>query len=277
MSNDSVSAAIAKSMVASTARSTCRFSTRFVASTACGGSFAILCAAASAAASTSSSGHTWLASPISAARCALMRSPVNAYSFASSRLVCSGHVSGPPSAATSPTVHVRVGEVRRLGHVDDVGERDHAAAEADRGTVDRGDDRDAAPDHVEHELAALGDHVVPQRAVLRHAVEQVEVAAGRERAALAGDDGDARVGVGAQLREQLREPEVQLVVDRVELLGTRRGARCGRAVGLDADDVGQVVVHRGSFHDWSGRPRMRVAMMFFWICDVPPMTLCARL
>ena len=22
---------------------------------------------------------------------------------------------------------------------------------------------------------------------------------------------------------------------------------------------------------------MRVAMMFFWICDVPPMTLCARL
>jgi hypothetical protein len=26
-----------------------------------------------------------------------------------------------------------------------------------------------------------------------------------------------------------------------------------------------------------GRPRIRVAMMFFWICDVPPMTLCARL
>ena len=34
VSNDSVSAAIAKSMVASTARSTCRFSTRLVASTA---------------------------------------------------------------------------------------------------------------------------------------------------------------------------------------------------------------------------------------------------
>ena len=39
-----VSAAIAKSIVASTARSTCRFSTRFVASTACCGSAAILCA-----------------------------------------------------------------------------------------------------------------------------------------------------------------------------------------------------------------------------------------
>src|SRR5262249_10979083 len=38
VSNDSVSAAIAKSMVASTARSTCRFRTRLVASTACRGS-----------------------------------------------------------------------------------------------------------------------------------------------------------------------------------------------------------------------------------------------
>ena len=26
-----------------------------------------------------------------------------------------------------------------------------------------------------------------------------------------------------------------------------------------------------------GRPRIRVAMMFFWICEVPPITLCARL
>ena len=86
-----------------------------------------------------------------------------------------------------PDRHVRVRQVRRLGHVHDVGERDHAAAEADRRTVDRGDDGDAAPDHVEHELAAFGDHVAAQRAVLRHPVEQIEVAAGGERAAFAGD------------------------------------------------------------------------------------------
>ena len=41
---------------------------------------------------------------LQAARAAGMRSPVNAYSFARSRLVCNGHVSGPPSAATRPTV-----------------------------------------------------------------------------------------------------------------------------------------------------------------------------
>src|SRR5262249_384488 len=57
VSNDSVSAAIAKSMVASTARSTCMLRTRFVASTACRGSAAILRAAASAAESTSPSGQ----------------------------------------------------------------------------------------------------------------------------------------------------------------------------------------------------------------------------
>ena len=38
-------------------------------------------------------------------------------------------------------------------------------------------------------------------------------------------DRDPRVGVGTELREQPREPEVQLLVDRVELLGTRRAAR----------------------------------------------------
>jgi hypothetical protein len=58
VSNDWLSAAIAKSMVASTARSTCRFSTRRVISTAWRGSLAILCAAASADESTSPSGHT---------------------------------------------------------------------------------------------------------------------------------------------------------------------------------------------------------------------------
>ena len=104
-----------------------------------------------------------------------------------------------------PDGHVRVRQVRRLRHVHDVGERDHAAAEADRGAVDRRDHRDPAPDHVEHELAAFGDHVAAQRAVVRHAVEEVEVAARRERAALAGDHRDARVGVGAELREQPRE------------------------------------------------------------------------
>ena len=75
-----------------------------MASTACWGSAAILRAASIAAVSTSSSGTTWLARPISLARAAGMRSPVNAYSLASSRLVWSGQVSGPPSAATRPTV-----------------------------------------------------------------------------------------------------------------------------------------------------------------------------
>jgi hypothetical protein len=29
--------------------------------------------------------------------------------------------------------------------------------------------------------------------------------------------------------------------------------------------------------DHSYSPKIRDAMMFFWICDVPPITLCARL
>ena len=92
-----------------------------------------------------------------------------------------------------PDGHVRIGQVRRLGHVHDVGERDHAAAEPDRRAVDRGDDRDPAAQHVEHELAPLRDHVAAQRSVVDHAVEQIEVAAGGEGAPLPGDHRDTRV------------------------------------------------------------------------------------
>ena len=76
---------------------------RLVSSVARWGSLAIFAAQARARSSTSSSGQTWLTSPISAARAAGMRSPVRAYSLASWRLVSSGQVTGPPSAATSPT------------------------------------------------------------------------------------------------------------------------------------------------------------------------------
>ena len=207
--------------------------------------------------------------------------------------------------------HVRVRQVRRLRHVHHVGERDHTAAEPDGRTVDRGDHGDPTPDHVEHELAALGDHARAEREVVRHPVEEIEVATGRERASFPGDHRDARIGVGTELGEQPGEREVQVLVDRVELLGSRQADDAHRTVGLDADHVREVVVHaarpplgtarpalerpcdigwltgpadlRRAVHSGSplgqlvGRPRMRVAMMFFWICDVPPITLWARL
>ena len=178
--------------------------------------------------------------------------------------------------------HVRVRQVGRLCHVDDVRERDHAAAEAHGRSVDRGHHGDPAADHVEHELPALRDHVASQRAVLRHPVEQIEVAAGRERAPFTGDDRDARVGVRAEQREETGQSQVQLLVHGVELVGTGEPDDPHRAVGLDADHAGKAVVHRSSFPGTpctqaAGRPRIRVAMMFFWICEVPPITLCARL
>ena len=92
---DRSSALSAKSSVARTARSSWMLTTRLVSSTAPLGSLAMRCAQAMAWSSTSSSGQTWLTSPISAARSAGMRSPVSAYSLASWRLVSSGHTTGP--------------------------------------------------------------------------------------------------------------------------------------------------------------------------------------
>jgi hypothetical protein len=53
--------------------------------------------------------------------------------------------------------HVRVGQVRARRQVDDVRQRDQAAAQAGRRAVDGGDHRDTAAGHTEHEFAAVRD------------------------------------------------------------------------------------------------------------------------
>jgi hypothetical protein len=136
--------------------------------------------------------------------------------LARSTLVCNGQVSGRHEADGD----VGVGQVGRFGHVHDIGQCDDAAAETDRGAVDRGDDRNPAAQHVDDELAALPDHVVAQSPVAHHPVKQIEVATGGERTSLTGDHRRARVAIGAQLREHPGQREMQLVVDRVELLRT---------------------------------------------------------
>ena len=74
---------------------------------------------------------------------------------------------------------------------------------------------------------------------------------------------------------------MQLVVHGVELLGAGEPHDAHGAVGLDANRLGKRVVHGSPLGarrtQVVGRPRIRVAMMFFWICEVPPITLWARL
>ncbi len=88
---------------------------------------------------------------------AVMRSPVNAYSFASSRLVCSGQVSGPPSAATSPTV--TCGSERYADSAMYTTSESAITLQPSptAGPFTAATTGHAAADHVEHELAALGD------------------------------------------------------------------------------------------------------------------------
>ena len=98
--------------------------------------------------------------------------------------------------------HVGVGEVGALGHEHDVGQRAQAAAEPDRGAVDRGHDRDPARHHAGHDLAAVGEGHAAERLVGGQLVDVAEVAARRERPAVAGQDRHPGVVVGVELREQ---------------------------------------------------------------------------
>ena len=61
------------------------------------------------------------------------------------------------------------------------------------------------------------------------------------------------------------------VVGGVQLLGSVQPDHPDRAVLLDVHLGGEFVGHE------AGNPRIRAATRLRWICDVPPMTLWARL
>jgi hypothetical protein len=171
---------------------------------------------------------------------------------------------------------VGVGEVGALSHEDDVGQRHQAAPEPDRRSVHRGDHGDAAGHHARDDLPPVEEALLAQGVVADELVDVVEVAARREGAAVAGEDGDPCVEVGVQLREETGQRAVELMVGGVELVGSVQADDPHRAVGLDGDDVGEVVGMAVAAH-WLGSSRIRLAMRLRWICAVPPMTLWARL
>ena len=72
-----------------------------------------------------------------------------------------------------------------------------------------------------------------------------------------------------------RQPGVQLTVGGVQLVGPVEADDADGPIGLDLDRRREVVA--GEVAHEVGSPRMRVATRLRWICDVPPMTLCARL
>ena len=76
----------------------------------------------------------------------------------------------------------------------------------------------------------------------------------------------------SELREHGSEPGMELVVGGVEVLGPVQRDDADRTVRLDPDLVGKVVRAHVV-----GSSRIRVATRFRWICEVPPMTLWARL
>jgi len=72
---------------------------------------------------------------------------------------------------------VRVGEVRALGHEDDVAEEREGRAEPDGGAVDAGDDRLLALEKGGDDALRVQARARPFVRALEHALEPLEVAA----------------------------------------------------------------------------------------------------
>jgi hypothetical protein len=78
----------------------------------------------------------------------------------------------------------------------------------------------------------MGERLAAEVLVLRELVDVGEVAPGRERPPVAGEDDGPGVCVGVDLREQLGQALVELVVRGVQLLRAVETDQPDRAVGL---------------------------------------------
>ena len=134
-------------------------------------------------------------------------------------------------------VHEREQEVGRLGGEHEVGRERERAADADCGTVDRGDHRlrhlaDTGDDRVVALLQPGTQVGQPVRSLL---ARLREVGAGRERAAGAGDQDGADRLVGGEVLDRLAQVEPELQVPGVELVGAVEGDRRGAVSDREVD------------------------------------------
>ena len=132
-----------------------------------------------------------------------------------------------------------------------------AAAQADRRAVDRADHRQREAEHLLDDLGALAQAVVPGHRVVRERGDPVEVAAGGEGPPGAGQDDHLGVQVPGELRPDAGQRPVQVLVDRVQLVGPVDDDGADRAVSLDGQLGRQVI---GVTHGATPtEPRQRLA------------------
>ena len=149
-----------------------------------------------------------------------------------------GRLRAPPDSGTKPAGTATSPSLRLVGGVAHVAGGGEFEPDADRGAVDRGDGDlrqlfELADGALDDDVAQIVEEIVRQLLVGAEVAEIVlvveraergglgaQIAAGREAAALAGDDDDAEAVVAADLVEQEIELDPHADVDGVERLRT---------------------------------------------------------
>jgi hypothetical protein len=121
-------------------------------------------------------------------------------------------------AGSDAELGMPVDEAGRRAGDGDVGEKSQRQASAHRRAVDRRDHRLAAVDQVVDHVARFLPNAAAGGEIRNHLVQQVEIAAGREGLARAGEQDGAHLRVGIDNAPDLGQLAVHVAVDRIELV-----------------------------------------------------------
>ena len=138
-----------------------------------------------------------------------------------------------------------VGDAHRFGGDRDVGHERHRQARADRDAIDRRNDDLLAIDDVVNDVARLAHRLRDVGVVALHRLDHVEVAAGRKRATLAGDDDDVGLGIVVDVLPHPAQLPMQAGVGRIEHVGAvDRDEQDAVIVACEFEKLEFVVLHR---------------------------------
>ncbi len=125
---------------------------------------------------------------------------------------------GPAIAGDEADGDMRIADLRLVGGDDDVAEQGEGGAEPRRMAVEAADQRLVEVELAEDDVLGLAARRLELGGVVDGGLHPVDVAAGAEGAALAGQDDDVGLRIVAGIEEDPRQLLVKLGVDGVQLV-----------------------------------------------------------
>ena len=147
--------------------------------------------------------------------------------------------------------HVRIADLGILLRDDDVAQQGQRRAEPGGVAVEPADERLVEIELAEHDLLRLASGLLEQGRVVDCRLHPIDIAAGTERAAAAGEHHDIRLRIVPDFDEDAGELGVERGIDRIERVRPVEREHEDAPAAFDGDGPIRLIAFHGALRVWS--------------------------